>query len=180
MVGRRRFRFRADAGRGPRISLEWLGFRDAGIDANLDTDVTFELIPPAGAAGVGFLDLTVLRVVGDLSFRNQGAVVASVPVGAMLHVANVGGDQAIDDGINPLSTDLDDFDHRGIMWWRSWTALMAHAPIADVDTIPTVVPFDIKVKRKLSKRDTFIMRVAAGASSISQVSLNCRVLMRQY
>ena len=177
---RRRFRFRADAGRGPRISLEWLGFRDAGIPANLDTAVSYELVAPGAAGAIAKDDLTVLRVVGNLSFTAQSGVIAGSTLGAMLFKANVGGDQVIDDDFSALVTDVDKFDHSGIMWWQSWQGLLPQTATSEFDEVPVVVPIDIKVKRKLNKRDTLIMRVDAGTTGRSRVSANLRTLIRIY
>ncbi len=182
MAGRRkRLRFRADAGRGPRISLEWLGFRDGGASAALDTSAIFELIPPAAESAVIETDLTVLRVVGQLCFKNQGTVTTPTTIGAMLFKGNVGGDQTIDDGINPLTTDPDNFDHSGIMWWQTWPSIpYSHGVTGEYDVGSVVMPIDIKVKRKLDKKDTLIMRVDAGTTGRAVCSCNLRTLIRIY
>lgn len=166
---------------GPvRVSYEWLGFMSGGTPANLDTSVQHELIPPSGASSVLDLEFTVLRCVGQLSFNMQSGVVAPVGVGAMIQKVTVGGDQVIDNIVNPLTTDPDDFDDRGIMWWWVAHQVGPHTPIADVDSVSVVVPFDVRTKRKMSKRDTLVLRVDAGTTAVSRVAVQCRTLIRTY
>ncbi len=162
------------------MSLEWLGFRDGGTPSNLNTSTSFELIAPAGASAIVVPDITVKRVVGNISFLAQSGVVATSNVAAMLFKANVGGDQVIDNDIPPLTTDVDDFDHAGIMWWQTWPGVSAPVLPADYDDVPLVVPLDITVQRKMDKRDTLILRIDAGTTARVRVSVNLRVLIRNY
>ena len=172
---RRKFKIRVGPVSG---SYEWLGFRDGGADANLDTSTAFELIAPAGASAVLLPDFTVLRVVGQLGFRYQSTVTTSTRVGAMLQKVNVGGDQTIDGQINPLSTDVDDFDHEGIMWWQTWTTPVSEAQAADQDQVPRYIPIDIRVKRIINKRDSLVLRIDASTTARVRASCNVRVLVK--
>ena len=175
MGRRKKIKIRA----GQDASLEWIGFRDAGIDGNLDVSTEFELVPPSAASSVLLPDVTVLRILGDVSIRNQSTVTAMSTFGMMVQKVNVGGDQTIDDGINPNSTDVDDFDHSGIMWWRTFSAPnYGHGTTAEYDSIPIHIPFDIKTKRRLNKRDSIILRIQAGTTGRLQASVNCRVLVK--
>ncbi len=160
------------------VSYEWLGFRDAGSESNLDTSTSFELVGPAGASGILHPEYTVMRIIGTIGFRYQATVTTSTRAGAIVQLANVGGDQAIDNGINPLSTDLDDFDHKGIMWWRTWTNPVAEVVVAEGDEIQRVIPVDIKTKRIITKRDTLIVRIDASTTARLRTSVNLRVLVK--
>ena len=179
MARRRRFRVRADAGRGPRVSLEWLGFTDAGISAGLDTTTSFELIPPASADSVVVADFTVLRVVGNIALSNQSAVTSNSAVGMQLGVRSVGRDQVIDETFDPLSADTDDLDNK-VMW--QWIAATPGPAVvaADLDLISLIIPVDIKVKRKMNKRDSLVLTCKAATTARKEVSCNLRVLVRQY
>ncbi len=163
-----------------RISLEWLGFRDGGIPGNLNTSTVFELVPPAGASAAVEHDVTHLRTVGNISFTAQSAVVAGTSLGAILFKGNVGADQAVDADVPPLSTDVDDFDNSGIMWWQTWQSLLPAGPAADFDEAAVVIPIDIRVKRRLSKRDNIQLRIDAGTTARARVSVNVRTLIRVY
>ena len=166
--------------REDRVSLEWLGFHDGGTPANLDTQTAFELVPPGPASGAVESDLTVLRVVGNVSTMLQNTQTVPATVGMQLHVGNVGGDQAVDDAPNPLSTDIDDADHAGIMWWMVYGQPTNSVASADRDLVAVQYPIDIKVKRKLSKRDTLVFRVESSTTGIMRVFVNLRTLIRLY
>ncbi len=166
--------------RPPRKNLEWLGFRDGGTPANLNTSTSFELIAPAGASAVVVNDATVLRVVGNLTFTAQSAVTAGSAVGVMLFKANVGADQTIDADVPPLTTDVDDFANENIMWWKVWQSVLALSASADWDEVSFEVPIDIKVKRRIEKRDTLVMRIDAATTGRTRVSANLRCLIRVY
>lgn len=177
MVGRRRRKVAVRYGKAG-ASYEWLGFRDGGADANLDTSTSFELIAPAGASAVLLPDFTVIRVVGQIGLRYQSTVTTSTRCGAMLQHVNVGGDQTIDNQISPLSTDVDDFDHKGIMWWQTWTTPTSEAQAADQDQVPRYIPIDIKVKRIIDKRDSLVLRIDASTTGRLRASVNVRVLVK--
>ena len=181
-MARRRLRVRVDAGRGPRVSLEWMGFRDAGAAANLVTsDTRFELVPPAGASAVVIPDLTILRIVGHVTIGQQAGVTTNTGCNFLIHKVNVGGDQTIDDTLTPASTDPDDFDHAGIMYWYGHPrAGLTNGPAADFDQSVRVIPIDIKTKRKLDKRDTLVLSARAAALNTLAMSVNLRVLTRTY
>jgi len=166
--------------RTDRVSLEWVGFRSGGSQGNLNTTVIHEIIGPAAASTIVQTDLTVLRVVGVISIAAQNTVAATTSIGMMLRVANVGGDQVINESVSPLSTDVDDFDNSGIMWWRTISRAGAGVAAADLDTIAFHIPFDIKVKRKMDKRDTLILELEAGSTAVARASVDLRCLIRTY
>lgn len=175
---RRRRKFTARYGKAS-ASYEWLGTRDGGAEANLDVSTAFELMAPAGASAVLLPDFTVVRIVGLLGLRFQSGVTTSTRVGAMVQKVNVGGDQTSDDSIDPLSTDVDDFDHSGIMWWQTWTCPVASVAAAEADSAAAfLVPIDIKIKRIINKRDRLILRVDASTTARMRASCNVRVLAR--
>ncbi len=178
-MARRRLRIRFKGPQGPSGSLEWLGFADGGVNSNLDTTTTFELVPPAGASGVVEKDLTVLRIVGDISISAQTSVVASSAVGMMIGVRSVGRDQVIDEAYVPLSTDPDDLDN-SVMWKFVAANFGAHLAIADQDVTSVVVPVDITVKRKMSKRDTLVLTIQAEVTARKRAAVNLRTLIRVY
>ncbi len=156
---------------------EWLGFRDAGIAANLDTNTAFELVPPAAAGDIGTLQMTVLRVVGHIELRKQSGVVSYDPVGLVLLASPVGRDQTVDEVVEPLSTDVDEFSVRDIMWWRN-TGGIAACPIADADIVPLIIPVDIKVKRILTKRTRLFLNVTCATTGRMRASCCLRVLVK--
>ena len=169
-------------GASARISLEWLGFRDSGVLANLTTSVLdFELVPPGEADGIGIPDVTVLRVVGNVGIGTQAGVVTATRASWGIVVSPVGEDQTSDLDWSPGSTDVDALDEGGVMhWWSSARANGVEGPAADFDQRMRLIPVDIKVKRRLSKRDRLIIRLVAGSNSIVNASVNLRVLCRSY
>lgn len=163
-----------------RKSLEWIGFRSGGTPGNLNTSISHELLGPAAQTAIVIVDATVLRVVGMLGFTAQSGVTSGTAVGAMLFKANVGSDDTIDADVPPLSTDVDDFDNPNIMWWQTWQSVLAPSAAADFDEVAFHVPLDITVKRKLSKRDTLVLRVDALTTGRTRVTVNLRTLIRTY
>ena len=159
--------------------MEWTGFADGGADVNLDTTTSFELWPPSGAASVAEVDTTVLRIVGFISIGNQSAVTANAAVGIHIGVRSVGRDQTIDEAYVPLSTDADDLDN-GRMW--GWVSTKAGAPVAaaDLDLISLLIPVDIKINRRMQKRDTLVCTIQAGTTARKTASVNLRALVRAY
>ncbi len=163
-----------------RIYYEWIGFSDAAGGTNLVTTATrFGLVPPAPASGVIEPDITVQRVVGTLAVRNQTGVTTSTALSMAVHVVGVGSDQTIDDDYVPQHSDADALDHP-VLWWWSAQNVTAAVAAADYDTTSLIIPVDIKVKRKLDKRDTLILTAVAGGANISRLSVNLRCLIRQY
>ncbi len=179
MARRRRRTNRAvEAGfRGLYVRYEWTGFRDGGTPANLDTSVSFELVPPDGASSVVNLLPRIRRVVGDLSFSNQSTVVAGASIGYMFFMGNVGADQTIDADVPPLTTDPDDFNNAGIMHWHTVRDMLENSAPAEYDEASLRVPIDLKFNRKMKARDTFVLRVDAGTTARARVSVNLRVLI---
>ncbi len=165
---------------GKKRQYEWLGFRDGGAAGNLDTSTVFELIPPSGASSVVINEFMLHRVVGMMSFSNQGSVTATTHAGAVLQQADVGGDQVIDDGVPPLTTDLDEFANPGILWWQTWGSITAPVAAADYDTTALHVPLDVKGKRRFGKRKTLILRVDAATTARLKVAVNVRVLIEHF
>ena len=163
-----------------RISFEWVGFRSGGTQGNLDTSITHEIVPPAGAAAVIQPDITLYRVVGMISLTAQAAGATTTGIGMQLRVASVGGDQVIDETLNPLTTDVDLFDDKGIIWWQSYGRLGANVAAADLDIVGVHIPIDVKVKRKMDKRDTLVLRIDASTTGISRVSVETRCLIRTF
>ncbi len=175
---RRRFRRRVQAGYGKAyVRYEWTGFRDGGVAANLDTSVSFELVPPDGPSAVVNLLPKVVRCVGVLNIRNQSSVTSNSSIGIMLFMANVGADQTIDADVPPLTTDPDDFSNKSIIWWNTFATVAAAGPAADYDTSGVNIPLDIKVNRKMRARDTLVLRVDAGTTARVRASLNLRTLL---
>ncbi len=158
-------------------AYEWLGFRDAGVAANLDTNTAFELVPPAAASDIGTLQMTVVRVVGTFECRKQASVISNDPVGIVLLASPVGRDQTVDEVLEPLSQDVDEFSVRDVMWWWNGSGI-ASAPIADCDIVPYVIPIDIKVKRILTKRTRLFFNVTCATTARMRVSCNVRVLVK--
>ncbi len=176
--GRRRSRRAVEAGfRGFYVRYEWTGFRDGGTPANLNTSVLFELVPPDGASAVVNLLPKIRRVVGNIGFTSQSTVTSASTVGAMLFMANVGADQTIDADVPPLTTDPDDFNNKGIMWWQTWQAVLSEGPAADWDEHAHTVPIDIKVNRQMRARDTLVLRLDAGTTARTRATVNLRVLI---
>ena len=163
-----------------RVSYEWIGFSDALVSTNLTTSVTrFELVPPAGASGVIEPDITVQRVVGMLTVRQQDGVTSGTGVAMAVHVVDVGSDQTIDDDYDPLHSDADALDYP-VMWW--WPVTRVGGPVvkAEQDTTSLLVPVDIKVKRKMGKRQSLILTARAGSSNVLALGVNLRSLIRIY
>ncbi len=160
-------------------NLQWIGFRDGGAASNLVTANTdFELLPDA----TGTLltpDATLLRIVGFLSLGNQAGITSAVNFGFILLKAKVDNAGAILDTIAPLSTDIDDFDHGGILHWRTQHKVQSSgAAPADYDDQTQIIPIDVKVKRRFDKMDTLVLRAAAGAATNIRLSVNLRVLFK--
>ena len=178
MARRRRFPFRPPRPM-PRKNLEWIGFRDGGVSANLDTTANFELVPPASADGVVIADITVLRVVGQICISNQGAVTTNAAVGMMLGVRSVGKDQTIDEVYTPLGTDVDELDN-GVMW--QWVASTPGPGVAagDLDLVSLIIPVDITVKRRVEKRDSLVLTATASTSGRKELSVNLRCLIKHF
>ena len=166
--------------RGERVSFEWLGFTDGGASGNLNTQSQFELIPPAGASGVIVPDLTVYRVVGSVTVRAQSGVTSGTSLGIRVSVHNVGGDQTIDNMFSALSSDPDDMDFAGTMYKRVISNALAPVAAADFDTVGVEYPIDIKVKRKMNKRDTLMCVMDAAITARLVAFCNLRVLIRTY
>ncbi len=160
------------------VGYEWVGFRDAGTQANLDTTAAFELFPPFADQSIGTLDMTVLRVVGDLQIMKQAGIVSGDAMGITLVAADVGDDQTVDEAVNPLSTDVDEFHNNTIMWWWSGRPAFPVA-MADADLIPWRIPLDIRVKRILRKRTRLVFNCTAATTGRLRVSCNVRVLVRK-
>lgn len=163
---------------GAEVGYEWLGFRDSGVAGNLNTRTSFELVPSAGASSAIHPDLVVMRIVGDVSVRQQAGVTTSSRLGLLIGVSNVGGDQVIDNPFNPISTDVDDFDHPGIMFWRNWQTPQYGVSMADADNQEMTIPIDVKTKRKLNKRDTLVCVMEAGSTNTLRASCNLRVYIK--
>ncbi len=162
-----------------RVSYEWVGFADGGTDTNLDTTTSFELWPPGAADSVAEPDVTVLRIVGNISLGNQSAVTSNAAVGIHIGVRSVGRDQTIDEAYVPLSTDADDLDNGRMFNWVSTKAGPA-VVVADLDTISLIIPVDIKVGRKMNKRDTLVCTIQAAVTARKTASVNLRALIRSY
>ena len=175
-MARRRFPFRPPR---PikRRNLEWTGFVDGGTAANLDTTTSFELIPPAAATAVIQPDLTVLRILGTISLSNQSAVTSNTAVGIHIGVRSVGRDQTIDEAYVPLSTDVDDLDN-GVMWRWSTNSPGAGVAAGDMDLVSLILPVDIKVKRRLDKRDTLVCTIEAATTARKEASVALRCLIK--
>lgn len=155
---------------------------DGGIGANLTASVLdFELIPPGAADSIGVDDSTVLRIVGSVSILTQSGVLTSTRAGFGILKTDVGSDQTSNTDWDPIDTDIDSLDNNGVMfWWALAKANGVHGPAADFDQVPVVIPLDIRVKRKMEKRDRLILRARAGAANVSAMSVNLRVLTRTY
>lgn len=166
-----------------RKDLEWLGFRDGGVLANLTTsDLDFELVPPADADGIGIAAVTVLRVVGTVGIGTQAGILTATRASFGVVVSPVGADQTSDLDWSPGSTDTDALDERGVMfWWSSAKANTPHTPAADFDqAMGHLINIDIKTKRKLQKRQRLVIRLVAGSNNVVNASVNLRVLTRSY
>ncbi len=165
-----------------RVDLEWLGFRDGGVLANLTTSVLdFELVPPAAADGIGVAAVTVLRVVGTVGIGTQAGVLTATRASFGIVVSPTGEDQTSDLDWSPGSTDVDALDERGVMFW--WSAAKANTMptvAADFDQVIRLIDIDIKTKRRMQKRDRLVCRLVAGSNSIVNASINLRVLTRSY
>ena len=164
--------------KGPVLLWEWIGFRDAGAAANLDTSTAFELLPPAADTGVGEGAFTVHRVVGELGVRHQSGIVSHDPVGIVLTADDVGDDQTVGEPVDPQSTDVDEMASKKIMWWWNGSG-MAGAPVADTDIVDYRIPLDIRVKRILDKRTRLVITAQATTTGRMRVSCNVRTLIRR-
>ena len=163
----------------PRRNLEWIGFRDGGVSTNLDTTANFVIVPAASADSIVVPDVTVLRVVGQITISNQGAVTTNAAVGFMMGVRSVGKDQTIDEAYTPLGTDTDELDN-GVMW--QWVCATPGAAVAnaDLDVISLIIPVDITVKRKIEKRDLLVLTATASTTGRKEVSVNLRCLIKHH
>ena len=177
----RPYRRKATVGYGKaRVSYEWMGFRDGGVDTNLDVLSQFELVPPAAAGSIGIPDVTCLRIVGDVTFRLQSGVTANTNIGVMIGKRSVSSDQVVDELFDPLSNDVDSQDLDGIMFWRTLSSVPFAGPSGDADNQAWVMPIDIRVARKLDKRDTIVIVLEAGTTARIRAATNLRVLTRSY
>ncbi len=178
MAGRRGGRRKVTIRVGPVSgSYEWIGFRDGGVTSNLNTNVAFELIPPNVDDTVGVDVFTALRVVGEIAFSAQSSVITATRVGIVLLASDVGADQTVDELVDPLSTDVDDFANKDIMWW--WTGKgVAQTVAADFDQVPLQIPIDIRVKRLIGKRTRLFFNVTANPTAAARVTCNVRCLLR--
>ncbi len=176
----RRFRrgFRRTSG-GPKLRYEWTGFRDGGTAANLNTSTAFELVPPDGTSSVINLLPRIRRVVGTIGFSLQGSVTSATPVGAVLALENVGRDQVIDAGVEPLSTDADSFGLKQILWWQTWRDMLPEAgTTGEWDEMSKHYEIDVKLNRPMKARDTLILRIDAATTARARVSVNLRCLVQ--
>ncbi len=173
----RHYRRKVTARFGPAsLSYEWVGFRDAGLQANLDTATAFELLPPVSDTTVGSSQFTVHRVVGQIAIMKQAGIVSGDNMGIVLQNAEVGDDQTADEDVDPLSTDIDEFANKGIMWWWSGRPPFP-GPVADADLSPWIIPIDIKVKRIVRKRNRLVFSAAAATAGRLRMTVNVRVLI---
>ena len=181
MAGRKTRR-RVTVGYGKaRVSFEWMGFRDGGTLASLTTATTdFEIVPPASAGGIGISDSTVYRIVGQIGISNQAGVVTRTALGMGIVLSPVGEDQTSDLDWSPRSTDIDAQDENGVMWWYVAPRAGPEGPAADYDTSSLVLPIDIRVKRRLQKRDRIVLRAVAGSANVLEIAVNLRALVRTY
>lgn len=176
MPGRKSKRIYVKAG-PVEVGFEWVGFRDGGTFANLNTQVGFELLPPVADTTVGSSQFTVYRVVGQLALMHQTGIVSSDRMGIVLVASEVGDDQTVDEPVNPLSTDIDEFADRTIMWW--WTGSPEFkTSAADSDVVPWVIPIDIKVRRLIKKRTRLEFQAAAATTGRLRMTVNVRALIR--
>lgn len=157
--------------------FEWVGFRDAGTFANLDTTVGFEILPPVPDSTVGSSQFTVYRIVGQLAVMHQTGIVSSDRMGIVLVAAEVGDDQTVDEPVDPISTDIDEFADKTIMWWWSGSPTWG-VPIADSDVTPWHIPIDIKVRRIIKKRTRLVFNATAATTARLRMTCNVRVLIR--
>ncbi len=159
------------------IGFEWVGFRDAGTPANLDTTTNFEILPPVADTTVGSSQFTVYRIVGELAILHQAGVVTRDRLGIVLVAAEVGDDQTADEAVNPISTDVDEFADKTIMWWWSGNPSFPTGA-ADSDIIPFIIPVDIKVRRIIKKRTRLVFNATAGSTARLAMTCNVRALIR--
>ena len=173
MPGRRPYKRRVYAKYGKaEVGYEWCGFRDAGTPANLNTQVGFELLPPVSDTTVGSSQFVIVRIVGTLELLHQAGVVTRDRCGIVLVSSHVGDDQTVDEAIDPLSTDIDEFADKQIMWWWSGNPEFPTAAV-DTDIVPWRIPVDIKVRRVIKKR--MRLEFQAKASSTGRLAMCCNV-----
>ncbi len=177
MARPRRRRVRVRVRTGPQVDFEWIGFRSGGLAANLNVQSEHEIMPPNLANTVGVEALTVVRVVGMVAVRQQAGVITTSAFGWHLGVWSVGGDQTIDDLPTAVSTDIDDIANKRIMHWQTYQRPAYGSSIADADEIPFLMPFDIKVRRRITKRETLLLLATASDTARLRLSVDCRVLI---
>lgn len=175
--GRHRFKVAVNAG-VVKAEWEWIGFRSGTTFGNLDTTIVHEMIPVIADNTVGIQSFTVHRVVGAITVRHQSGIITNNGLGFQLGVESAGSDQTSDDPLTPITTDIDAFAHKGVMWWWTgqpqWTV-----PIAETDIGGYQIPIDIKVKRIVNKRQRLVLVATAATTGRMTVLVNLRALIRE-
>ncbi len=122
--------------------------------------------------------MTVKRVVGALSVRNQSGVTLTSGFAACLQVVSFANDQVtIQDQVSSLSTDTDDFSRKGIKWWQTWGGQFSSAVPADYDDATQMIPVDLKMNAKLTRNQGLELRMDAVVTARVRVGVDLRVLV---
>lgn len=122
--------------------------------------------------------MTVKRIVGQISVRNQSGVTLTAGFGACIQVVSFAADQTtIQDQISSLSTDVDDFSRKGIKWWNVWGGQSSSGVPADYDDFAQNIPVDLKMNAKLNRNHGLELRMDAVVTGRVRVGVDLRVLV---
>ncbi len=173
MAGRRRRRGRSSARKKQNTS--WSN-NSALTPLNLVTSVNeIELVPNGMNGAVIAADFELIRMVGSLTFTPQSAATATAIVGYAF-VRTLADELGIVTTItDPLSIDVD-AGAQDILHQNQFTPDYGAQLDATALDLSVVITIDIKVKRKLDKRNGIMLFVAASVNSRVAMTHRLRIL----
>lgn len=134
-----------------------------------------ELIPNGMTGAVLAADFRLLRIVGSMTFAPQSAATASAIVGYAF-VRTLADEAGIVTTItDPLSTDVD-AGEQDILFQDQFTPSYGAQLTATALDLTMIVKIDIKVGRKLDKRNGIMLFVSAGVDARVSMTHRFRIL----
>lgn len=175
VAARRRRRGRSSRGRSRKQNVSWAN-NSATTPVNLVTTVNeIELVPNGMTGVVISADFRLVRIVGSLTFTPQTAAVATAVVGYAF-VRTLADELGIVTTLtDPLSTDVD-AGSQDILHMDQFTPNYGAQLTATALDLSVVIHIDIKVGRKLDKRNGIMLFVAASVNSRTSMTHRLRIL----
>ncbi len=163
------------AHRRGRPNYQWIGANGGGIQTPLTAaSIDFPIVT-AVAGGTPTMDRTIRRTIVHLNLRAQGAGTGATNVGVVLQISRGDSGGNLDNGIDPLSADDDEYELGDLLWLRTWSRV----PITSLAAGAAFdVEFEIRTSRRLEKNMGLLIRARAGAINEMGITVNARTLLQ--